>query len=380
MKKYSKFVGLDVHKERIQVGIAKAGRGEPMFYGEIENTPEAVKTLTGRMTADGQPVLFCYEAGPCGYSIYRQLKELGHACEVVAPSLTPRKAGDRVKTDRRDAVTLARLQRAGELTAVWVPEGEQEAIRDLTRIREDMKAAERHLRQRLGAFLLRHGKHFGGRSRWTQAHFRWLEGVRFEHPVQQIVFEEYVEAVKQAQDRVKALEEEMRRSLEGWSLAPVVRALMALRGLDMIGAMTVVAELGDISRFQSPRQLMAYLGLVPSEHSSGQRRTRGGITKTGNGHARRILIEAAWCYRFPARKTAHLQRRAEKASAQVQSIAWKAQKRLCMRYRHLIARGKRAVEVCTAIARELAGFIWAIVCEVRGAGVQCRRALSTVTS
>jgi transposase len=299
---------------------------------------------------------------------------------VVAPSLTPRKSGDRIKTDRRDAVTLARLQRAGELTAVWVPEGEQEAIRDLTRIREDMKAAERHLRQRLGAFLLRHGRHYGGRSKWTQAHFRWLEGVRFEHPVQQIVFEEYVEAVKQAQDRVKALEEEMRRSLEDWSLAPVVRALMALRGLDMIGAMTVVAELGDISRFQSPRQLMAYLGLVPSEHSSGQRRTRGGITKTGNGHVRRILIEAAWCYRFPARKTAHLQRRAEKTSVQVQSIAWKAQKRLCMRYRHLIARGKLPVETCAAIARELAGFSWAIVCEMMGAGTLSRRALTTANS
>jgi transposase len=227
-----------------------------------------------------------------------------------------------------------------------------------------MKEAERHLRQRLGAFLLRHGKHYPGKSTWTQAHFRWLEGLRFDSAVQQIVFQEYVDAVVQAGQRVTAIEQQMRRAMETWSLAPVVTALMALRGLKIVGAMTVVAELGDMTRFRSASQLMAYLGLVPSEHSSGAKRSRGGITKAGNGHARRILIEAAWCYRFPARKTAVLQRRAEKTSQEVQSIAWKAQKRLCMRYRHLQLRGKRSVEACTAVARELAGFIWAIVCEV----------------
>jgi transposase len=268
-----------------------------------------------------------------------------------------------VKTDRRDATTLTRLYRAGELTPVWVPDKEQEAIRDLTRAREDMKAMEGHAKQRLGAFLLRHGKRFPGRSKWTQAYFRWVEGITFEMAAQQIVLQEYVDTVKAMTGRVEALEEEMRQAMQGWSLASVVTGLMALRGVDMITAMTVVAELGDISRFDSPRQVMAHLGLVPSEHSSGDRCQRGGITKTGNGHARRVLIEASWCYRLPARKTAHLQRRAEKTSEAVQAIAWKAQKRLCRRFWYLINKGKLPVEACTAVARELSGFVWAIACE-----------------
>ncbi len=290
--------------------------------------------------------------------------DLGQRCDVVAPSLIPRKSGDRVKTDRRDANTLTRLHRAGELTPVWVPDKEQEAMRDLTRAREDMKAMEGHAKQRLGAFLLRHGKQYPGKSKWTQAYFRWLEEIKFEIPAQQIVFQEYVDTVKQMKGRVASLEEQMRQAVEGWSLAPVITGLMALRGVDIITAMTVVAELGDISRFDSPRQLMAHLGLVPSEHSSGSRRQRGGITKTGNGHARRVLIEASWCYRLPARKTAHFRRRAEKASETVQAIAWKAQKRLCKRYWYLINKGKLPVEACTAVARELSGFIWAIACDV----------------
>lgn len=366
MRKYSKYVGLDVHKETIVVAIAKAGRAEAMQYGEIAHTTEAIKKLAKKMSAQGEQVLFCYEAGPCGYGIYWQLHEMGQECMVVAPSLIPRKAGDRIKTDRRDAVTLARLSRAGELTAVWVPDKEQEAVRDLTRAREDMKAMERHARQQLGAFLLRHGKSYSGKSTWTQAHFRWMEELSFEHPSRQIVFQEYVDMVKHAQARLQAIEEQMRAVLEAWSMREVVIALMALRGVKLVTAMTVVAELGDISRFESARQLMAYLGLVPSEHSSGQRQKRGGITKSGNGHVRRVLVEAGWCYRFPARKTAALQRYAERASEEVQEIAWKAQKRLCMRYRHLLGKGKLKVEVCTAVARELVGFIWAIACEVMG--------------
>ncbi|GEK48785.1 hypothetical protein HPA02_30680 [Bisbaumannia pacifica] len=217
----------------------------------------------------GQRLLFSYEAGPCGYGLYHQVRASGHDCEVVAPSLIPRKAGDRVKTDRRDANGLARLSRAGELTPVWVPTPEQESVRDLTRAREDMKAIELKARQRLGAFLLRHGQVYGGKSKWTQAHFRWLEAVRFDHPVQQVVLEEYLDAVKEAQRRVAGLEQQMRSTLSAWSLAPVVEALMAMRGVSLITAMTLLAELGDISRFDSLRQLMAYLGLVPSEHSSG---------------------------------------------------------------------------------------------------------------
>ena len=283
------------------------------------------------------------------------------------------KPGDRVKTDRRDAELLAQLHRSGELTGVWVPDQEQEAMRDLTRAREDIKSMERQAKQRLGAFLLRHGIVYeSGKSKWTQAHFRWMEKIKFDHPVQQIVFEEYIDTVKQIQERVKNLEHEMQQALKTWQLAPVVEGLMSLRGVNLVTAMTIVAELGDISRFESAPQLMAYLGLVPSEHSSGSTKQRGGITKTGNGHVRRVLTESAWCYRFQARRTAHIQRRAEKTSEEVQRIAWKAQKRLCGRYRFLMERGKLKVQVCTAVARELVGFIWAVTCEVMGKPVVSR--------
>lgn len=365
MNKYSKYVGLDVHKDKIAVAIAKAGSHEALFYGEIANIPESIGKLIKQMSSHGEQILLCYEAGPCGYGIYWQLKEMGYECMVVAPSLIPKKAGDRVKTDRRDSITLARLLRAGELTGVWVPDKKQEAVRDLTRAREDVKAMERHARQQLGAFLLRHGKKYHGKSAWTQAHFRWMEEIRFEHPSQQIVFQEYIDMVKYVQSRIVALEQQMQIIVEDWNLGEVVTALMALRGVNLITAMTVVAELGDLSRFETARQVMAYIGLVPSEHSSGAKQRRGGITKSGNGHARRVLVEAAWCYRFPARKTAVIERRAEKTSAEVQAIAWKAQTRLCMRYRYLGNKGKRSVEVCTAVARELSGFIWAIACEVK---------------
>ncbi len=363
---YSKYIGLDVHKETIAVAVADGDGGEPAFYGNIPNTEEAVKKLVKKLCPHGDVISFCYEAGPCGYGVYRQIVSLSHECAVVAPSLIPKKAGDRVKTDRRDSLSLARLHRSGELTKVWVPDEEQEAIRDLTRAREDMKALERHSRQRLGAFLLRHERIYPGRTKWTQAHSRWLELLKFGNPVQQIVFEEYVGAVKSCQKRVADLTREMETALQGWSLAPVVTALMAMRGFQLVAAMTVIAELGDLTRFESPRQLMAYLGLVPSEQSSGAKRRRGGITKTGNGHVRRVLIESSWSYRFPARKTAEIQRRAEKSSEAVQTIAWKAQKRLCMRYRYLVRRGKLRVQVTTAVARELSGFIWAIACEVMG--------------
>lgn len=365
MEKFSKYVGLDAHKEKISVAVADAVGGEARFYGEVSNTPAAVRRLLKRLSGDGEVVSYCYEAGPCGYELYRQIHQSGHACSVVAPSLIPSRPGDRVKTDRRDSVSLARLHRAGELTAVWVPDEVQEAMRDLTRAREDLKHLERQSRQRLSAFLLRHGRRYtAGKSKWTQAYWRWLERLRFAEPVQQIVLQEYIDSVKQQQSRVAALEAEMARALPSWPLAPVVEALMALRGCRLITAMTVVAELGDISRFDSPPQLMAFLGLVPSEYSSGQRRCRGGITKTGNGHVRRVLIEAAWCYRFPAKKSAPLQRRAERTSPAVQAIAWKAQKRLCARFRDLDRRGLMRVKIATAIARELSGFIWAIACEV----------------
>lgn len=365
MTKCSKYVGLDTHKDTIAVAIADAGSSKPRYYGEIANTPEAVAKLVKKLSPQGEVVSFCYEAGPCGYGIYRQLAHLGHECVVVAPSLIPRKPGDRVKTDRRDSESLARLHRAGELTAVWVPGPEQEAVRDLTRAREDTKALERQAKQRLSAFLLRHGRLYAaGKTKWTKAHAQWLTALKFASPVQQIVFQEYVDTVAHLTSRVAALEQEMVRVLDHFSLAPVVRALMALRGVQLITALTVVAEIGDLTRFTSPRQLMSYLGLVPSESSSGATTRRGGITKTGNGHVRRVLTEAAWCYRFPARKTAHLAKRAAQTDDTVQAIAWKAQKRLCGRYQHLIRVGKLKVQVCTAIARELTGFLWAIACAV----------------
>ena len=360
MKEFRKYVGLDVHKETIAVAVADAGGGEGRYVGEIAHTPEALAKLLGQLSKGGGAISWCYEAGPCGYDVYRQLCAAGEHCQVVAPSLIPKKAGDRVKNDRRDALSLARLHRAGELTAVWVPDQAQEALRDLTRCREDMKHLQRQARQRLSAFLLRRGRCYSGKSKWTQAHLRWFETVKLEQPSQQIVLQEYVDTLLACNQRVQGLDEQLARMASESVFWPVIEALMALRGVNLLAATTIIAEIGDLHRFTSAPQLMAYLGLVPSEHSSGPKQTRGAITKTGNGHVRRLLVEAAWTYRHPARKTALLQRRAERTCEAVQDIAWKAQKRLCQRYRHLINRGKKSVQVCTAIARELAGFIWAI--------------------
>jgi transposase len=360
MKQFSKYVGLDVHKETIAVAVAEANGGELRYVGEIRNTEEAIRKLVKQLRKDEAQLSFCYEAGPCGYGIYRQLSDLGWDCQVVAPSLIPRKAGDRVKTDRRDAESLARLHRAGELTAVWVPDGAQEALRDLTRAREDMKRFQKQAKQHLLAFLLRHGKRYDGKSKWTQAHTRWLEEVKFEQATQQIVLQEYIDTVNVLSKRLAALDEHLQSAASASVFWPVIEALMALRGVNLLTAVTIVAEIGDLQRFANAPQLMAYLGLVPSEHSSGASKSRGGITKTGNGHVRRVLVEAAWSYRFPARKTRVLQRRAERTPEAVQDIAWKAQKRLCGRYQTMQGRGKLKVQACTAVARELAGFIWAI--------------------
>lgn len=361
MKQFSKYVGLDVHKATIAVSIADRNGEEPRFYGEIPNTPVAIAKLMTQLSKGGATLSVCYEAGCCGYVIYRQLTKLGHFCQVVAPSLIPRKAGDRVKTDRRDSLSLARLLRAGEIAGIWVPDGLQEALRDLTRAREDMKDLQRQSKQQLLGFLLRHGVDgFTGKTNWTQAHFRWFETVKFDQPAQQVVFQEYVDVIKASMRRMQAFDEHIERTAQASSVWPIIEALMALRGVSLLAASIIMAELGDLSRFAGAPQLMAYLGLVPSESSSGTSKRRGGITKTGNAHVRRVLVEAAWTYRHPARKTRTLQRRAERTSDAVQEIAWKAQQRLCSRYWTLDARGKLKVQACTAVARELAGFIWAI--------------------
>lgn len=363
MDKSITFVGLDVHKETISVTLAEGGvRGEVRDYGRIANTAAALKRLVGKIGGEGIDLRFCYEAGPCGYGIQRWLTQAGHDCIVVAPSLIPRRSGERIKTDRRDANSLAKLHRAGELTAVWVPDEAHEAMRDLVRARLAAVRSLRRARQQLSGFLLRHGRHYH-RPAWTLMHRRWLANLRFAQPAHHVVLEDYIETIEAATARRDRLTAQIEALLPTWSLAPVVRALQAMRGMALVNAATLVAELGDLTRFTNPRQLMAYLGLVPSERSSGGTVRRGGITKTGNSAARRALIEAAWSYRFPPRVSRDQCIRQEGLPRPVRDIAWKAQLRLCGRFRKLTAMGKPATVVTTAIAREMAGFIWAIARE-----------------
>jgi len=360
MKECIKYVGLDVHKSTIAVAIAESGSSEVRYFGEIRNTPEDINKALRKLSGAEATLAVCYEAGPCGYEVYRQLSSLGIDCMVVAPFMIPRKPGDRVKTDRRDSQMLARLHRAGELTSVWVPSAGQAALRDLVRGRADFVLLQTQARQRLNAFLLRHGKRFDGKSKWTLSHFRWLKTIKCEFPSQQIVLQEYIDTVLHMQNRIKALDKQIELAGQKSELWPLIRNYMSLRGISRLVATALAAELGDITRFANAPQLMAYLGLVPSEHSSGSSKVRGGITKTGNGYVRRLLTEAAWTYRHMARKSACLQRRTGQTPEPVQEIARKAQQRLCARYRGYIHRGKVSVQACTAVARELVGFIWAI--------------------
>jgi transposase len=357
---------MDVHKESIDIAVAAGGAGgEVRHYGTVGGSLADVDRALRRIVASGGELHVVYEAGPCGYALYRHLRARGIECTVVAPSRIPKRPGDRVKTDRRDAEMLARLHRAGELQAVYVPCADDEAMRDLTRAREDAKGAQTRARHQLKAFLLRNGIAYAGKTAWTPGHVRWLASVKLPEPVQQIVFQEYVAAVTAAGERLARIEAALRETVTRWRLYPAVQALQALRGVQLVIAATLVAEIGDIGRFDHPRQLMAYLGLVPSEHSSGPSIRRGAITKCGNSHARRMLTEAAWSYRLPARVTPIIARRQDGLAREVRDIAWKAQVRLCARYRQLRARGKEPNKVVIAVARELAGFVWAIARTVR---------------
>ena len=359
------FIGLDTSKLKISVAVAEGQRGgEVRFLGDIGSDPGSVASMVAKLAKRGRDLHFCYEAGPTGYDLYRQILELGHDCAVVAPSLVPKRPGERVKTNRREAVSLARLHRAGELTSVWVPDEAHEAVRDLVRAREAALDALKRARQQLQSFLLRHGRIYAGRRSWTRAHTRWLTAQSFAHPAHYIVLAESTQAIEDAAVRVERLTKQIAEIIPSWSMAPVVAAFQAMRGVALMSAVTFVAEIGDIRRFENPRQRMAYLGLVPSESSTGERVKRAGITKAGNSRARRALIEGAWTYRYPARISSTIQARLEGLPRPVREIAWKGQIRLCARYRKLSMAGKLKTVVVTAIAREMAAFLWAIGQEV----------------
>jgi len=364
-----KFVGLDVHAETIAVAVAEPD-GEVRSLGVIPNREDSVRKLARKLGAV-EELRFCYEAGPTGYVLYWQLARMGAKCEVVAPTLVPVKSGDRVKTDRRDALKLARNYRAGELTAVWVPDAAHEALRDVVRAREAAKKDQLRARHRLSKFLLRHGRRPPmGVKPWTMKYLEWVKReVHFEQLAQEATLLDYLNEVEHAAARIARLDDAIEEAVK---VAPpkmraVIEALQALRGVAHVAAVTVVAELGELSRFGRATQLMGYGGIVASENSSGERTRRGNITKAGNAHLRRVVVEAAWAYRHRPAVGATLRKRQEQVSEEVKEIAWKAQQRLHGRYRKLLAKGKNKGVVVTAVGRELLGFIWAIGTKVEAA-------------
>ncbi|PTB16718.1 IS110 family transposase [Trinickia symbiotica] len=353
------YVGLDLHKESITVAYA-LGAGEVELLGKIGTTKTDIDRLCKRLQSKARHVRIVYEAGPCGYGLYRQLIQKGFDCIVCAPSLIPKKPGERVKTDRRDAVKLVRLLRTGDLSAVYVPSVEDEAFRDLARAWVSAKDDLKRARQRLKAFLLSHGVRYTGRADWGKAHRRWLSAYAFDSAWQQFAFEELRRTIEDRLAQCERLEVALREAVVDWHFYPAVLGLQTMRGVQFTTAVGMPAELGDLSHFVHPRQLMAWLGVTPYEHSSGDKRRLGSITKTGNSYARKLLVEAAWSYRHPARVSPEIQRRHEGIPKPIVDRAWDAQVRLCRRYRKLIARGKEKNIAVVAVARELSGFIWDI--------------------
>jgi transposase len=362
-----RFIGLDVHAETIAVAVAEPG-GEVRSVGVIPNRPESIRKLVKKL-GPAEQLRACYEAGPTGYVVYWELTALGVKCDVVAPTLVPVKAGDRVKTDRRDALKLARSYRAGDLTVVWVPDAAHEALRDLVRAREAAKKDQLRARHRLGKFLLRQGRRPSTpMNAWTQTHLAWVKTVHFAHAAQEATLLDYLHEVEHMADRIQRLERAIDDAIKTAPerMRAVIEALQALRGIAQVSAVTIVAEVGELSRFVKPRQLMGYSGAVASEDSTGDRIRRGRITKTGNAHLRRVVIEAAWAYRYRPAVGPALRKRQASVSPEVKAIAWKAQHRLHARYGWLTAKGKCKQEVVTAVGRELLGFIWAIGVHTEG--------------
>ncbi|WP_058300737.1 IS110 family RNA-guided transposase [Gorillibacterium timonense] len=362
MKFTTKYIGLDVSKEKIAVAIADAGTEAPRYYGTISHTPAAIRKLLKEL-GPANSLAFCYEAGPTGYETHRWIESMGASCTVIAPSLIPKRAGDHVKTDRRDAEQLARLFRAGELTAVHVPTREDEALRDLVRTREAAREDIHRARQRLLKFLLRHHIHppVTIKRRWTKKYREWLTQLTFEHEGMQVAFTEMLHAIDEVDQRMARLEKALLVQATKGAKAPVIQVLQSLRGVALLTAVTIAAEIGSFARFRSPAQLMAYLGLVPREYSTGQRTRRGSMTKAGNSHLRRVLIEAAWSYRYRPAVKGELEKRLDGLSGEVQMLSWKAQERLHRKYRYLVfGKNKQKNVAIGAVARELVGFVWAV--------------------
>jgi len=353
------YVGMDVHKETIVIAVAREGREPAEKWKTLPNDGSRLRKALRTLVKENEVLRVCYEAGPTGFGLCRGLRKAGIECLVVAPSLVPGKPGDRVKTDRRDACRLAHFLRSGDLTEVHVPPEAVEAIRDLERARDDAKCAERAARHQLGKFLLRHDRHWDGTA-WTEKHRDWIRTQAFAFPAQQRVLEDYLKVVEDLAERVARLTKTLEELVQDTVLAPLVKALQAFRGVSVVSAVTIAAEVGDLRRFATAGQFMSYVGLTPSEDSTGQRRRQGRITRCGNGHVRRILVEAAWHYRHVPTLSKELRRRNQGVAPEVQRIAWEAQKRLHKRLQHLLHAGKSVQKAVTALARELAGFIWAV--------------------